>query len=231
MIKRSSLWLVAMAGMMAPGVAVAASAAAPAAQQYRDALSLRERWEYLTRDIAFPARWVAGGHDFVFRKTVAGGFAFVRENADTGATRPAFDQRAVVAALGKATGEHYDALRLPFSDIDYRDDGKTIVFEIDETPWQCSLTGEGCAPVVDKDRPTGFGVVRDLRYPANNTPHVSPDGRWEALVQGYNVVIRPAGGGPVTILSQDGTQGNFYDPETIHWSPDSRKIVAYRIRP
>lgn len=208
-----------------------ASAAAPGVQQYRDALTLRDRWEYLTRDVAFPATWAPGTHDFLFRKTVEGGFAYVRENADSGVARPAFDQAAVAAALSKATGETYTALRLPFETFRYSEDGKSILFGIDYAPWRCSLTGGPCAPIEDKDRPRGFGVVRDLRVPANNTPHVSPDGRWEALVEGYNLVIRPAGGGSEKILSQDGTQGDFYDPETIQWAPDSRKIVVDRVRP
>ena len=208
-----------------------ASATAPGTQQYRDALTLRDRWEYLTRDVAFPADWIGDTHDFVFRKTVAGGFAFIRENADTGASGPAFDQTMVAAELSKAVGEDYTALRLPFEHVRYSEDGKAILFRIEYARWRCSLGGEGCAPVENKDRPKGFGVVRDLRVPANNAPHVSPDGKWEALVEGYNLVIRPAGGGPEKILSQDGTQGNFYDPETIQWSPDSRKIVADRVRP
>src|SRR5580692_10056808 len=61
-------------------------------KDYEDALSLRDRWEYLTRDIVFPAQWVKGGHDFYYRKTVEGGFAFVRENADTGEKKSGFDQ-------------------------------------------------------------------------------------------------------------------------------------------
>ncbi|GAA4778674.1 DPP IV N-terminal domain-containing protein [Stakelama sediminis] len=211
--------------------APSAIAAAPDAKQYHDALTLRDRWEYLTRDVAFPASWLADTHDFTFRKTVAGGFAFVRENADTGKSEAAFDQAVVAVELSKATDKHYTALRLPFSDFTYSDDGKAILFDIHYDPWRCSLTGGGCAAVEEKDRPRGFGVVRDLRVPANNTPHVSPDGKWEALVQGFNLVIRPVGGGPVKILSRDGTQGDFYDPETLHWAPDSRKIVIDRVRP
>ena len=88
-----------------------------------------------------------------------------------------------------------------------------------------------CAPLPRTSRPSGFGVVRDLRVAADNSPKVSPDGKWEALVEGYNLVLRPFGGGLTRTLSSDGTEGNFYDPETIKWSPDSRKLVSYRVRP
>ena len=33
------------------------------------------------------------------------------------------------------------------------------------------------------------------------------------------------------MLSSDGSEGEFYDPESIAWSPDSKKLAAYRVRP
>ena len=79
---------------------------------------------------------------------------------------------------------------------------------------------------------------------------VSPDGRSEAFIQNYNVAIRPkretgttaSGGGrgganaapaaaPHALLSFDGSEGDAYQLMSIRWSPDSKKLVAYRRRP
>ncbi len=212
-------------------IAAPVLAAQLTAQDYRDALGLRDRWEYLTRDVAFPAQWVGDTHDFVYRKTVEGGFTFIRENADTGAKQPAFDQAAVAKALGKAMHEQIAPLRLPFDTFVYAEGGNAIDFYLGYEPWRCDVSDQHCARRPRTHRPRGFGVVRDLRYPANNTPKVSPDGKWEALVDAYNLVIRPHGGGPETMLSHDGSKSDFYDPESIRWSPDSRKLAIYRIRP
>jgi dipeptidyl aminopeptidase/acylaminoacyl peptidase len=58
------------------------------------------------------------------------------------------------------------------------------------------------------------------------------DGKWEALIQNYNVFLRPTGSTePATPLSFDGSEGNYYTFRSIAWSPDSRKIVAYHTRP
>ena len=56
-------------------------------------LALRDQWQWLTRDIASPAEWDADGRHFHYRKTVAGGFAFVDVDVDaaTRAKAPAFD--------------------------------------------------------------------------------------------------------------------------------------------
>jgi len=50
------------------------------------------------------------------------------------------------------------------------------------------------------------------------TPNPSPKG--EGLARS-----------PDTPLTTDGSAGDFYDPETLRWSPDSRHILIYRVRP
>src|SRR5204863_9713537 len=58
------------------------------------------------------------------------------------------------------------------------------------------------------------------------------DGKWEALIQNYNVFLRAAGSnGPATPLSFDGSEGNYYTLRSVAWSPDSKKLAAYHTRP
>jgi len=82
----------------------------------------------------------------------------------------------------------------------------------------------------------------------------SPDCKTIAFIQNYNVAIRPApepaspdpanggrggrGGGRgaaaaanYTMLSTDGSEGDAYIVNSIEWSPDSKKLVAYRQKP
>ena len=75
----------------------------------------------------------------------------------------------------------------------------------------------------------------------------SPDCRTVAFIQNYNVAIRPApsaeagsgragGAGAAsasnyTMLSTDGSEGDAYLLNSIEWSPDSKKLVAYRQKP
>jgi dipeptidyl aminopeptidase/acylaminoacyl peptidase len=58
------------------------------------------------------------------------------------------------------------------------------------------------------------------------------DGKWEALIQNFNVFLRPAGTTQAAIpLSFDGSEGNYYTFRSIAWSPDSKRLVAYHVRP
>ncbi|PZQ63069.1 MAG: S9 family peptidase [Sphingomonas taxi] len=196
------------------------------------AIALRDEWQWLTRDIAFPAEWDRDGRHFHYRKTVAGGFAFVDVDADTRAKFAAFDAAAVAKGLGSALGRAVDPLRLPFEGFAFEGDRRAIRFAVEDDTWRCTLADYRCARVDEPGRrPRGFGVVRDLKVPALNVPHRSPDGTREALVIDDNLVLRAVDGGAEAWRSQDGSPGDFYDPETIAWSPDGKWVALYRVRP
>ena len=58
------------------------------------------------------------------------------------------------------------------------------------------------------------------------------DGKWEAIIENFNVFLREAGStAPATPLSLDGSEGNYYTLRSVAWSPDSKKLVAYHTRP
>lgn len=233
--RKNSVLLTALLALL-PLMTITAGADAAAAQTERArverSVHLRENWKYLTRNVAFPAQWTDDGAAFVYRKTVEGGFAFVRVDDRTLEKSAPFDAARLAEALGKETGEDIDPLRLPFDGFTYADDGKAIELRADDTLYRCTLNAYVCAEKTEEDeRPRGFGVVRDLRVPANNEPSPSPDERFEAFVRDDNLALRDLTTGDVVMLSRDGSPGNFYDPETLRWSPDSSHIAIHRVRP
>ncbi len=71
--------------------------------------------------------------------------------------------------------------------------------------------------------------VDEERY---TRPVESPDGRWDAYIEGDNVVIHPVGKpySEKRILTQDGTKSLYYSSR-IQWSPDSKKLLVYKRQP
>lgn len=90
--------------------------------------------------------------------------------------------------------------------------------------------GQGRGRGAGGGRATGPGAA--LPTPAAPQICGSFDGKWEALIQNFNVFLRPAGSNqPATPLSFDGSEGNYYTLRSLAWSPDSKKLAAYHTRP
>jgi dipeptidyl aminopeptidase/acylaminoacyl peptidase len=199
---------------------------------YARSEGLREAWMYLTGNVADQAGWIGETSEFFYRKTVPGGFSFVVMDARTLQKRPAFDQARLAAELSRISGATYTALRLPFTSVEFSRDGKAISFDSPAGRLRCTVADPVCVKApMRSHQPRGFGVVRDVTVPADNSPKRSPDGKWEAYTSNFNIVVRPTGGSRVTVLSMDGSSSDFYDPESIAWAPDSKKFAAYRVRP
>ena len=105
--------------------------------------------------------------------------------------------------------------------------------------WRCSLETYTCRPPRLPDEAAGAdAAAADSPGPSGRPfdingaePKKSPDEKLEALVNNYNVAIREAGKREVTLLSTDGSEGGYYDPDSLVWSPDSKKIAVYKVTP
>ena len=100
-----------------------------------------------------------------------------------------------------------------------------------QTP--CALRPEKPQVARTPARPRGIGYQFPGQVPGD-PPEVcaSFDGKWEALIQNYNVFLKQTGTSEQPIpLSTDGSEGNYYTLRTVAWSPDSKKLVAYHTRP
>ncbi len=203
---------------------------------YERAAQVREKYRGLALNLPDNPTWVKGTDKFYYRKSVEGGSAFVMVDAQAGTKQPAFDHEKLAAVLSEASGEKYTAATLPFQRYRLNDAATSIEFGLKDAQWSCDLVKYSCSnrgPL----RP-GFGFGRGNRDDnADGGPNrrsravASPDGKSEAFIQNFNVFVRPKGKTEGTPLSFDGSEGNAYTPEDMSWSPDSRRLVAYRVRP
>ena len=145
---------------------------------------------------------------------------------------PAFDQAKLAEELSKQMGKHIRANRLPFNSFEFQDKGAAIRFVAEGQRWTCDLSSYKCA---------------EEKLP-NLSENVSPDGNWEAFVKDYNLYVRNLSTGAVAQLTTDGIKSWDYatplpssdllvregtedakERAAVFWSPDSRKLVTYRI--
>lgn len=202
---------------------------------YRRAAELREQFDGLTEGVASAPVWIEATNRFWYDRTVTGGHEFVLVDAESLGRGPAFDHARLATVLGQARDTTYAANDLPFNRIVFRDGGGSIEVEVADSLWHCvlssySCTNAGAAPQGGRGGRGGRGGGGgNAQNEQDFRP--SPDGRMEAFIQNFNVAVREPGSDEFTLLSYDGSEGNVYELESIVWSPDSKKLAAYRVIP
>jgi len=224
----------------------------PAAAQgtiadYQRAMALRTRYEGLALNVVDERQWIRETNRFWYRRSVKGGHEFVLVDADAKTKQPAFDHTRMAEAISSSTRGKYTAITLPFSTFTFMDGDKSIEFAVSppnaaaapgpRAMWRCSVESYTCqqaAPTGRGGRGGGNGLAGPVRAPFDINgadAKKSPDGKLEALVNNYNIAVREPGTRALTWLTTDGSEGNYYDPESIEWAPDSSRIAAYKVRP
>ena len=182
---------------------------------------------------------------FWYSRPVEGGNLWIKVDARHGVREPLFDHQRLAIELSLRTGIEFTPVTLPFADpaarfvVKYdgsnayiQEGAMAIEFVHGGQQWRCDLQIKW-----DWNRvpPTDYECLpRRPAPPADAAPpdaaaRRSPDGRWEALVEGGNVAIRPAAGGAARRVSSDGTPEAGYQAGSILWSSDSKSLSAYRV--
>jgi dipeptidyl aminopeptidase/acylaminoacyl peptidase len=242
---------------------------------YDRAESFTRRTEGLVVGVAEAPNFLEAPGKLWYRKSVKGGNEFVLVDAAAKTKAPAFDHARLAAAISTAASGNYTAVTLPFSSFVFVKDMQAIEFSIGGAgrggagggrqgggrqggapapQWQCSLIDYTCArataapPAQGQGGPGrgGPGRAGGPGAPADEAVRNSPDNKWQALIQNFNIYVRPVppaaaapgAGSPAaavaqagTMLSTDGSEGNAYTINSLRWSPDSKKIAAFRRRP
>ncbi len=199
---------------------------------YERATGLRAKLQPLALDIVDRGGWIGKSARYWYRKSVAGGNEYWIADASSLEKAIAFDHAKLAAALAAASGEKVEALNLPFFTLTFGEDGKSVQFAAAGARWTCDLSTYACKKLEGPGPrgPRGGGMTMWERGPApeaaSREAKTSPDGKWEAFIRNYNVCLRDKDKKDETVLSRDGSEGNYYTYESLSWSPDSKKLVA-----
>ncbi len=180
-------------------------------------------------DIAIDWDWLSGENKFWYVKAVRGGKEFVLVDVAKKTKGMAFDHQKLARILTDKTKKQVSANRLPFDEVTFKDKGATIEFVVDSVRWSCKLSTYECKSIERlKPSPRRYWGTRPDEK--NGNPVVSPDSLWTAYIKNANLYIRSRRTKEEFRLSNDGADGEYYSAN-IKWSPDSKKIMAYKVRP
>ncbi|MES2437553.1 MAG: DPP IV N-terminal domain-containing protein [Verrucomicrobiota bacterium] len=89
--------------------------------------------------------------------------------------------------------------------------------------------GEPLAAVETGDTPTFARITGRVAAPPRERNDLSPDKKWKSYIRDHDVFIEPAEGGDAISVSSGGSaEDGFAGP--LRWSPDSKKLVAFRVK-
>ncbi|MEO2004641.1 MAG: DPP IV N-terminal domain-containing protein, partial [Candidatus Poribacteria bacterium] len=173
--------------------------------------------------------WMEGDR-FWYRNPVPGGAEFVLVDPARGTRERAFDHQAVANALEAQSGQDFSALNLPFTSIDFSDDGRTFSFDAGTVQVTCAVDGSSCEPGPRGGDVSGAVAAR-LRV-------ASPDGSRAAFIRDYNLWSVDLTSGAEIQLTSDGIEDFGYatnnagwtksDRPVLVWSPDSKQIATFQ---
>jgi len=196
---------------------------------------LPQNSESLVRNESIDLNWIGEGDDFWFRLDRANGTEFLRVDPKRNECVPAFNHERLASSIDNEIGCDVEPDALPFDSFEYVDDESAIRFQIDDRQYECDLSTYECEQVAE-----------DPDSESNSS--VSPNGRWVVFVEDHDLFVRDTQRQEVIQLTDDGTE--HYDYATplpspvdmvedgtedieqsveVNWSPDSRRLVTYRL--
>jgi len=230
-MRKFTLLLSLLMGLIAPALAQGTREEYTRANQFLP-WNLRK----LVLDADITPHWVGKSSRFWYREPKLGSEekSFLLVDAARDTLGPAFDHARLASALEKATHRQYEASNLPFDSFDFVEEENAIRFEAEGKTWTCTLSNYECS---------------SSRTPLGPRPSVSPDGSWVAFVRDYNLFVSSTETGQEIQLTRDGERDYDYAtplpmvgalinqdeterrprPVGVSWSPDSRRLITYRI--
>nr|WP_230598622.1 S9 family peptidase [Xanthomonas albilineans] len=214
----------------------ALAASAPSEADYRNAQSLRARYAALVDQQPSNPVWVDGEH-FLYRiGRMRAGKAprqdYLLVDVRSGEQHPLFDPQRLADALTHGGDGTVAADDLQLREVSMHADGMLSFARGTATHWRCDLHAYRCER--RRDSVAGAEDSYDLNPPRQEGPEhaqLSPDGRQRAWVEQGNLVVERTDGSGKVQLSRDGGKDDYYAADSIAWSPDSSRLVAWRVTP
>lgn len=169
--------------------------------------------------------WIDDTH-FWYRNHSPKGEEFILVDISRKTKKPAFDHDELTKKLNTLLNGKYEAMRLPFSRIDFSEDMQSISF----------MVGFGKQFTYNLRSGSLFTKNPEPAAPRNSV--VSPNGAKAAFIKDFNLYVQDIASGEVTQLTTDGIEDFGYatnnagwtqsDGPVLLWSPDSKKIATFQ---
>lgn len=231
---KSARQLILLAWICLPSVAPAQSGPAPNAilESYQRGEDLERRARAAVNRLTLTPNWIESGAAFWYRNALgAGAEEFWLVDSATGRKSAPFDAAKLAQSLSAKTGKSFTADWLPFDEFAFEGGRQKIRFSAEGKRWECSLadyalTELGNAP---SGRPEtggrGPGGPGGGQGGGSGRGNRSPDEKYVFSINEGKLTVRAFGADePLYTCPIEGVA-------SARWSPDSKKLVVFKVIP
>ncbi len=178
--------------------------------------------------------FLANSSKFWYLNESEAGHEYYLVNPEKKTNKLAFNHKTLSKKLSEKQGKEINPYQLDLNDLLIKPDEKVLTFSFEDEKWEYSLQNKELT-VVNKDESL------------KETETESPDKKWIAFIQDFNIWLKNVETGDTVKLSTDGidkydygaslswdavnkvSEKSKYKPQIIvYWSPDSRKLIVPR---
>lgn len=164
--------------------------------------------------------------------TTAKGKEYLVVDTDKKQQNPAFDQVKLAKALSELLDKKIKPYELSIKDLEYGKGFSQLTFSTDSLKISGDLTTYTLKVLeaLEEKKPEDDDYWGNQDDEESAKPVKSPDDAFSAYIKNHNLYIKEKASDKETQLSFDGSKGFYYSPNLL-WAPDSKKIMAYKLRP
>ena len=217
-----------LAALLSPVVVAAQSTA----ESEREAMYRRyEEVSSRMRPAGSEPHWMADGNTFWYAEGLADNTNVYKVDMRANTRVPLFDVARLRQALTPLLGHEPPNRGLPFDvpghwpRFAFVQGERAVRFTVERKAFVLQLDSYSIAPVSDAETPPNEPRGQEL---------LSPDARWFAGINDFNIYLRSTDDGRRTPLTRDGVRGYSWDyddyfGDEAKWSPDSRKLAVMKM--
>ena len=174
--------------------------------------------------------WI--GNDYVwYSNNILKTKEFMLVNTKEQKQTVAFDHNKLAQSLSKILEKKISEKDLPIENLEFDKNLSTLTFTSEAFKFSYNLNTYELTKVGDYKKPSNTNDYWGNNFDElGNKPVGSPDSLHIAFIKNYNLYIKDKKTNTETQLSYDGSKG-FYYSSYLQWSPNSKEIIAYKVRP
>ena len=198
-------------------------------EEYRKSTRIKSLFEGKVYNSPGDFHWM-DDNKFWYANNSRNGTQYLIVDAKNDEQKQAFDHSRLAASLTKTLGTEVKEDQIDINKLAYLNNETTLLFSNDSLKMSLDLASY---KIVVEDslqqRQGSRGYWSQKFDEQGHPPVVSPDKKYTAFIKNSNVYIKENATQEEVQLSYDGSNGFFYS-SYLQWSPDSQKIMAYKVR-